>query len=189
MLETKGVVMRLVLAIVFVMASVLAFAAPANAASFEIGAKIGIAMPSDLDQATPGPDENDSSTMNYGVLAQFDVNDNWAVRLDIEMGSSEYCGTMAFMLSGVYYFPMGEDTTWMPYGRIGVGALNVDFDWTGAPDSETEFAYEGAIGLSYTMEEWRFFFEIGYRGCTFEITGVDFDMSGFIAALGFTYRF
>ncbi|MFA4985384.1 MAG: outer membrane beta-barrel protein [Candidatus Brocadiia bacterium] len=179
------------LAIALALVAALSFGmGSACAQSFEVGAKIGIWAPKDLDIIAGAGGDNDSTTVQYGIIGQFDFNETWAVRLDVELGNSKEVNFTSYVLSAVYNFPISEESTWMPYVRVGIGAFNVDPRWVGGPDSKSVFGYEATVGIAYLYQNWKFFFEAGYRGASFEpVAGTEFKLDGIIAFFGVMYRF
>ncbi|MFA4985385.1 MAG: outer membrane beta-barrel protein [Candidatus Brocadiia bacterium] len=165
------------LAIAFALVAALSFSmGSASASSFEIGAKIGYWTPKDTED----------SVVPYGIIGQFDINETWAVRLDAEMGTADDVDFTSFVLSGVFNFPMSEETSWRPYVRAGVGSYGAD-DGT---NSESAFGYEAALGIGYLYQNWTFFVEAGYRGASLEpVPGTDVKLDGIIAFFGVMYKF
>ncbi len=181
-------------AIAILMALILGLAitaAPAYAQTFEIGAKLGYYSADELDKAAPAGKEGDDNMFTYGLIGQYNFDANWGIRLEIEMGTSEYVDSTSFILSGVYSFASAEDASWVPYAKLGILMMDVDVDIAGAPDIDSEFGFELGIGVSYIYENWKFFGEVGYRSIKFEdkAAGYDFDMNGFIIAIGVMYCF
>ncbi len=162
----------------------------AHAQTFEIGAKIGVWSGDDMDNAAPAGKDNDDYAFTYGLIGQYNIDENWSVRLDIELGTSDYVDTTCFVLSGVYNFPI-EESAFMPFVRAGVVIADVDVDFSGAPDYDTEFGFELAVGVSYPVENWKIFAELGYRDVSFDGTALvpDFDLPGFIFNIGATFTF
>ena len=113
--------MRNILITVAAFTFCLAFlASTANAQTFEVGAKIGVWAADELDLAAPPGEENDSTNMIYGVVGQYNINDMFSVRLDIEVGSTDFLDSTMFVISGIYNFMPKEDSPWVPYGRLGI---------------------------------------------------------------------
>ena len=170
---------------------VFALAAPASAQNFEIGAKIGIWGADSVDEAAPAGETNDSSFLVYGAVAQYNLDKNWSVRLDIELDSTDYVDCTTFVISAVYNYYISDDAAWVPYVRGGIVIGSIDLDFTGAPDFDSDFGFEFGLGASYLFEGWRFFGEAGYRFITFDGDTLtpDVDLDGFFVSLGFTYAF
>jgi OmpA-OmpF porin, OOP family len=55
----------------------------------------------------------------------------------------------AFMANGYYDFDLGLPVT--PYVGVGVGAAIVTLHFVGSEDSDTVFAYQGIVGISYPV--------------------------------------
>ncbi len=172
------------------LALVLCIAAPASAQQFEIGAKVGVWGADDLDTVALPGDENDSSFINYGVVAQYNINEMFGIRLDIELAGSDTCDSTTFVISGVYNFMTRENSDWVPYGRLGIVISDIDIDLTGAVSYDTEFGFDAAVGVAYFYEQWKFFGELGYRMISFDhATAPELDMNGMIFAVGVMFIF
>lgn len=181
---------NLILALAALTLALCAYAAPASAQNFEIGAKIGVWAADDLDTVALPGDENDSSFISYGIVAQYNINEMFGVRVDIEMAGSDTCDATTFVISGVYNFMTRENSDWIPYARVGIVISDIDIDLTGAPEYDTEFGLDIAAGVAYYYEQFKFFGELGYRMISFDhSTAAEIDMNGVIFGLGVMFIF
>ena len=166
-------------------------ATPAFAQNFEVGAKIGVWGADELDEAAPLNEDNDDTAFTFGLVGQYNINEDFGVRLDIEFGTTDNVDSTSFIISGVYNFMPVAEGHWSPYGRAGLMISNVDLDYTLAPDYDTEFGFEAAVGVNYTFDQFRVFGELGYRLIQFDGDDLedDLDMSGFVMNIGIMFIF
>lgn len=83
--------------------------------------------------------------------------------------------SLSYMANVFYDFENG--TKWVPYIGAGIGGAEVQWSLNNANDSDTVFAYQGMLGISYRMEllpntEWN----VGYR--YFATLDPEFDFGG-----------
>ncbi|GAB4150966.1 MAG: hypothetical protein Kow00107_01520 [Planctomycetota bacterium] len=167
-----------------------AYAVPASAQNFEIGVKLGVWAADDLDNVALPGEENDSSFITYGLVGQYNINDLFAVRLDIEVATSDDVDSTTFVISGIYNFMNRDESEWIPYGRLGIVVTDIDPSFSPAPSYDTEFGFEAAVGIAYFYQQFKFFAELGYRDVTFDgYMADDIDMNGVIFGAGAMFIF